>query len=295
MGLARRVKRAIKELLGLSQWDDASRAKEAPYTLRSFEDQLYEALIAPGSTVFDIGANRGVVSQLCARLTGPSGQIYAFEPLWPVYELLCRNLRTVPKHAGSVVAVPYALGDREGSAIFTVPSDDLAMASLAPANNWRQVTNAATVRNYHGSIIRLDDFLSTRQVRMPDFMKIDVEGAELFVLRGAKSLFASGARPAMLIEIFAPWEKAFEYGPWDVLSLLGSYGYQFFFACRDGLIAHNPTPTSPFPVGYETGYNVVAVVPDIHKDALVRLSHYLAGKGTTILEMQPPPIPNTIS
>jgi hypothetical protein len=179
-------------------------------------------------------------------------------------------------------------------AVFTVPDGRYAMASLAPSEGWRTTAKASATTTYRGRIVTIDQFLSESVARSPDFIKIDVEGAELMVLKGAADMFASGARPAMLIEIFAPWERAFGYGPWEPLELLHRLGYQLFFACPAGLVPHTPTAESPFPPAYVDGYNVVAVSPSHHARQLSNMAPLLAGDHSSVLPMSPPPIPNHI-
>ena len=123
-------------------------------------------------------------------------------------------------------------------------------------------------------------------------MKIDVEGAELLVLQGARHL-VSTAQPLMLIEVFAPWEASFGYTPWEVLSMLRGWGYQFFFACPEGLVEYEPTAEKPFPESFKDGYNVVAWVPGKHADRLSTLRKLAAGS-PGVLAMGKPPVPNVI-
>lgn len=106
-------------------------------------------------------------------------------------------------------------------------------------------------------------------------MKTDVEEAELLVFIGAAEQFASGVRPAMLIEIFAPWETAFGYGPWEPLDLLQRLGYQFLFASPAGLVAHTPPAENPFSPAYVDGYNVVAISPAHHTRQLSNMARLL--------------------
>ena len=106
------------------------------------------------------------------------------------------------------------LADSERRAAINVPDGSFGMGSLADASTWATVQRGAQLRSYQVQLTTIDGFLATIGSRAPDFIKIDVEGAELFVLRGAAKLFNAGQRPLMLIEVFAPWENAFGYSPW---------------------------------------------------------------------------------
>ena len=287
MRFATRVKRAVKELLGLPQW-------EVTYQITEFEDQVYEAVIREGDHVFDVGANGGDLSVLFACLAGASGKVYAFEPVWPMYEQLCRKVQFLKSPAASIIPVPNGLAEEDRLATLQVPSNKFSRASLAPPDAWKHIQNVSQIQSFECSLLALDTFTYRTGASVPDFIKVDVEGAELLVLRGASAFFASGHRPAMLIELFAPWEKAFGYGPWEVLSLLADLGYQCLFACPSGLVEHTPTCERPFPAEYINGYNVLAVMPSAHADRIMRLSPLYAGAGGKKLPMAPPPVPNTI-
>ena len=92
-----------------------------------------------------------------------------------------------------------------------------------------------------------------------------------------------------------PWERAFDYGPWDVFTFLMEYRYKFLFACPEGLVAYAPTRARPFPSQYTSGYNVVAFNATHHRDRVRNLERLLLGVGTRILAMPPPPCPNSMA
>lgn len=269
-----RVRRAARELLGVPA--PTGPLSEHPDHL---EEQVFLAAVRPGDVCFDVGANDGQSARLFARLAGPAGRVFAFEPVWPVYERLCKALQADgpgSRPRATVVTIPAGLGEAERSATIQVPEDDFAMGSLASAETWASVLPGKTLVPYRCAIHTLDGFMKANQALPPDFLKIDVEGAELHVLRGAAGLFASGRRPLMHIELFAPWERAFGYGPWDVLAPLADLGYRFLFACPGGLLEHRPTPATPLPTEYEHGYNVIALCDAVHADraaALERLRY----------------------
>jgi hypothetical protein len=115
-----------------------------------------------------------------------------------------------------------------------------------------------------------------------DFWKIDVEGAELFVLRGASQHLAAGHRPLIAAEVYAPWEERFGYGPWEFFGPLVGLGYRFLFLCPGGLVEHLPTESAPFPPEFEQGYNVVAYVPGRHGDRIRALERLRVGTGEAL-------------
>jgi FkbM family methyltransferase len=258
----------------------------------SYEEQIYSALVRPGDVCFDVGANQGEVSLFLARLAGEAGLVVAFEPVWPVYEQLCRHVQYDTTLKAAIVTVPAGLAETEKHAEIHVPDGVFGMGSMAKAAAWRKAHAGAALESYRARFTTIDSFLLTTDLRPPTFMKIDVEGGEQFVLQGAAELFSSGQRPLMLIEVFAPWEKAFGYGPWQLLSRLIERGYLFFFACPSGLVEYLPTETRPFPLEYEQGYNIVAYCPIAHANRIRRALHLRASPTTKVLPMVPAPCPN---
>jgi FkbM family methyltransferase len=284
-----RLKRAAKELLGRMQWP-----KREAVRPRSYEEQLYAALVRPGDVCFDVGANQGDVSLFLARLAGEFGLVVAFEPVWPVYSHLCRQVQSDTTLRAPVITVPAGLADTEKDATINVPNGIFAMGSMADATAWIRAQSGALMSSYRARFTTIDSFLLGTSLQPPTFMKIDVEGAELFVLRGATELFSTAHRPLMLIEVFAPWEQAFGYQAWEPLSWLLERGYRFLFACPNGLVDHLPTEAKPFPPEYAMGYNVLAYCPTAHTNRVEGIQQLQAGRLPKLLPMYPPPRPNRI-
>jgi FkbM family methyltransferase len=123
-----------------------------------------------GGVLYDIGANAGFYTLLGSRLLGPEGQVYAFEPN-------PRNLRYLNDHLrinciGNARVFPLAVSDHAGTATFD--------ADAPPAQGGLSEGGSLTVQT-----VALDDLVASGELRPPQYMKIDVEGAELLVLRGA--------------------------------------------------------------------------------------------------------------
>jgi len=277
-----------KQLLGFQQWP------RNLVTPANFEEQIYEAIIRPGDCCYDVGANVGDVSLFLARLAGPSGKVIAFEPVLVMYEALRAAIQRDSHLKAPIITYPYGLAEAKKQTGINVPKGIFGMGSMAPRENWSRVQETHQIDIYDCRFIPLDSLISEKKQIPPDFIKIDVEGAELYVLRGASELLKR-YRPLMLIEIFAPWERAFGYGPWEVFTLLMEYGYRFLFACPQGLVAYTPSQPSPFPSQYINGYNVVAFNGNRHGDRVCNLDPLLLGVGTRILAMPPPPCPNSLT
>ena len=287
MTISTRFRRAAKELFGRRRGPRRDNLRP-----RSFEEQLYAALARRGDVCFDVDANQGDVSLYLAQLVGESGIVVAFEPAWPMYSRLCRHVQDDTSLKAPIMTIPAGLADTEKDAMLSVPNGEFGMGSMADPSAWGRAHRGAAIESYRARFTTVDSFLCATGLQPPAFMKIDVEGAELFVLRGAAGLFSDGHRPLMLIEIFAPWEKAFGYRPWDPFSWLLELGYRFLFACPNGLVDYLPTEAEPFPPEYEMGYNVLAYSPAAHAERVDGAKQLRAGALTKLMPMAPPPRPN---
>ncbi|HSF39046.1 MAG TPA: FkbM family methyltransferase [Thermoanaerobaculia bacterium] len=188
-------------------------------------------LVRPGAVVFDVGANLGYYTVLFSHLAGPAGEVHAFEPVPGTFRRLEENLAR-ERRFGNVRAHRLAVGDRPGTAVLYLPGEDHGQASLArhAAGSW-SVGEAVT--EHACAMTTLDAYARERGVSRVGFVKCDVEGAELAVLRGAASLLARH-RPVLHLEVSADWTHDFGYGPGDLAAFLTGLGYAGFRLLRDG-------------------------------------------------------------
>jgi len=163
---------------------------EKYYWLGTHEERVQEILareVRAGSVVYDIGAHAGFFSLLSSRLAGADGRVLAFEPRAENIERLRRNIAA--NSAGNVEVVPAAASDRAGEAPFVMHASTLEGYLAADGE-----ISAARVRT------ETIDALVAGGMTPPDLMKIDVEGAEAAVIRGAARTI-DAYRPLMLIEV----------------------------------------------------------------------------------------------
>jgi FkbM family methyltransferase len=162
------------------------------------EPQVQEAMLAylrPGMTFYDLGANIGFFSLLAARLVGEQGRVIAFEADPEIAARLREHIER--SQFRWVTVVEKAVWSEASRVLFeridpeTSPDRGLGhVVGEAPANSSGRIIEIEAVA--------LDDF--TRTAPAPDFIKCDVEGAEVEVFRGAQRLLAEG-RPRILCEI----------------------------------------------------------------------------------------------
>jgi FkbM family methyltransferase len=150
--------------------------------------QLLRSEVRPGDSVADVGCYIGIYAIALARYVGPSGRVYAFEPNEKRCNETRRHLR-LNQVDERVELVRAAVGDQDGNVPFDSSTDSQGHISVIP--------------NEESSLVpcmRLDTFLAGRSL---DVLKIDVEGYEEFVLRGAAELLGSPERRprAIFIEV----------------------------------------------------------------------------------------------
>ncbi len=150
--------------------------------------------IKPGATVLDIGANIGLHSLLAAHLAGPTGRVHAFEPDPQSLRFLLENVRI--NEMENVTVWSVALSDREDVAEIHI---DLKTARATSMIEGHQAPLDEAPRQKLMVAATTLDALSLGEV---DFAKIDVEGAELAVLSGARRLIED-SRPVVVIEVGA--------------------------------------------------------------------------------------------
>ena len=164
---------------------------------RIFFDGYYELpviewlrrTLRPTDVLWDVGANIGAIALVAARLCR---RVIAFEPDPRSIERLTRNVRI--NRAANVAVVPAALGDRTGTATLH-QSQPLNTGMSSMIDGRLRTANAIEIR-----AVSADAFLSAQPQSAPDVMKIDVEGAEHLVLRGASALLRTRRVRAIVFE-----------------------------------------------------------------------------------------------
>lgn len=172
------------------------------------EVALWRRLVKPGDVAADVGAHIGAHTLALASLVGPGGAVLAFEPQARVADLLERNLRQNGLALGHVYVYRCALGAARGWASHARPdyraTGNFGGVELAPAGDQSEPV----------SVIALDEL----DLRHLDFLKVDVEGAEVDVLNGARDTIKR-ARPV----IYAENDRADRSA--RLLRVLGFLGY----------------------------------------------------------------------
>ena len=187
---------------------------------RDYESEVhfFENAIQPGDCVIDIGANFGLYTVLAAKKAGSAGKVLAFEPFPASTEILLRNCEL--NNLGSVVKTfPCALGEEQSTASMAIHSD--------PGRNRIGSLGAAEVARVDVRVDTLDNIVKESECSRIDFIKMDVEGFEAHVLRGARETL-SRLKPVIAFELNPEACRLNGEDAADIIHVLENTGYYLF-------------------------------------------------------------------
>lgn len=181
------------------------------------EADLLTRVLAPGEVFWDVGANLGYFTLLAAARLRGSGQAVAFEPGKSAYERLTENISLNPFM--NILTYHVAVSDREGEAVlYSTPGLADGRANLYQPGDGQ--TGSEKVRT-----VTLDGWRRRQGLAPPDFIKLDVEGAELAALIGAREIIASSS-PLLLVEMKEAVFQSLGTDRGDIQDFLSRQGYR---------------------------------------------------------------------
>lgn len=188
-------------------------------TSEPLEQETLARLLKPGDVFYDIGANVGFYSTIAARIVGSEGRVYAFEPSHT-------SAASVRKNAAlngftDVEVIEAAVGERSGRARF--------IEGRLPANS-----NIVPSENGEVTVISVDEYIDSADARAPDLVMIDVEGAEIDVLRGMLRTIRE-YHPIIMCEIHWILDEFYHFRDTELIPL----GYEVT------TLTGEPFPTTP--------------------------------------------------
>lgn len=178
------------------------------FTAYEPETELLPLLVPRGGVCIDVGGNFGQFASYLARAAGPEGVVHSFEPLTyngRMFQGVMRRMKLT-----NVVFYPYAVGAKGGTLRIAVTARNTGEAHVSDAGEEVEVV---TLDEWGAHLGRLD------------FIKIDVEGFELDVLRGASGLLQR-FRPAIVCEVTVFSEERYGVPPAASFAFLRALGYR---------------------------------------------------------------------
>ena len=195
----------------------APRQRSFAYCGGDYEPHVVATLsrfVQPGMVACDVGSHLGYLALVLARLAGPSGRVYAFEPLPRHVKLLRRTLAR--NRLAQVTVVAQAVGVHTGRATLEEWPNDAMNRVVEGIADWKGKTVQVPITT-------LDDWTARVEgLHRLDLIKLDIEGQELAALQGAAGLLRR-YRPAIVCEIHR--RDDVPYRPEEIVSWLQAAQY----------------------------------------------------------------------
>ncbi len=174
-----------------------------------------QALLKPGGTFVDVGANKGDFALLAAKSAGETGRVICVEPEPSNATWIRRNIEL--NGYRNITVCDLALSDHDGEALL----------HLGTKSGFHTLLSGALQRDVGSLVVKtrkLDSLLEELGATKVDVLKIDVEGAELQVLKGAVETLRANPKIVLLIDIHPP----LGVNPSEVFAFLNSLGLSVY-------------------------------------------------------------------
>lgn len=186
----------------------------------TLETEFVKSEVTKGDVVIDIGANIGYYSLILAKIVGDKGKVFAFEPAPDNFSLLKKNIEI--NDYKNVVLENLAISDKNGNIELYLSQESMGWHRIYPSKYCGE--NHVKVK-----MVTLDDYF--KEISLKDkisFVKMDVEGAELGVLRGMTSILKNNKRLTLLLEFVPHYIREFGSNPKELLDILKEQRFEIF-------------------------------------------------------------------
>jgi FkbM family methyltransferase len=215
---------AVSKAYGIKAFFPRHDQRSAPLECLNFgsyeekELQVILQIIPKHGNFLDIGANIGWYSLIVAKLYKKL-KVHSFEPIKKTYDFLLKNIKC--NFLSNVKAYNFGFYNKNKKIIFYTYSEGTGNSSI------KNLSKRRNVELQMSTVKVLDDFINKKKIKV-DFIKCDVEGAELFVFLGAKKVL-SDSKPIVFCEMLRKWCKKFKYHPNQIIFFFKSIGYKCFY------------------------------------------------------------------
>ncbi len=180
-----------------------------------YKFKLFSNLVKKNMTVIDVGANKGCFSLLSAKLMGDCGRVLSFEPEPENCSWILRSIKV--NNYKSISLFQLALSDSDGTAELYI-GEKSGFHSLLPQLDKPKPEKMTVIQK------RLDTVLSENKISKVDLIKIDVEGAELQVLKGAVEIIKQNNNLKIILDLHP--QKGVDI--YEIYDFLLKYGYKLY-------------------------------------------------------------------
>ena len=189
------------------------------------EIRFFRDVVKPGMTVFDVGANVGLYSVISGNAVGQSGRVWSFEPFPPIAMYLRENVCL--NDLINVTVVEKAVSDLMGTFDFHVFPEGCDVYNSLGAKE-RPEEKLHAVEKILVEVTTIDAFAGEAGIEKIDILKIDVEGAEERVLKGAEQLIRRSPNVQIVIEIYEPSAQQCGCSSQRLIEMLEGWGFSMF-------------------------------------------------------------------
>lgn len=196
--------------------------------INPFETKILRTILQDNDIFFDVGAYIGWYSLNASQKVGKKGKVFAFEPNPSVAKLLEANCRR--NKFNNIIIQKVALSDSNGYQDFWMGGEDM-LGSLKKENTSRFSKKIKSIRV---KINTLDTFFKERKIKKIRLIKIDAEGSDLQVIKGARSILKKFS-PYLIIEVFGLTQETDKKRDEEIISYLSRFGYKPYELTLDGL------------------------------------------------------------
>lgn len=178
-----------------------------------------------GDVFIDAGANIGSYTLIAAKQVGSTGRVFAFEPAGEIYNRLYENF-TLNEYE-NVKAEKKALLDKNMTIdLFLAKKINLGMSSI-----YHHDTESGRVEKVEA--VKLDDYVNNQNIKRIDLLKIDVEGSEMYALKGMQKTLEKH-KPKILIELKEENHFQSDHSINEIISYLNDMGYEQWIIDDEG-------------------------------------------------------------
>lgn len=177
----------------------------------------FQRVIGNGTVILDIGANIGFHTLYFSELSGPAGTVVAFEPIESNFNALKENIRL--NNSKNIIAVQTALGEKAETLNVYIDAGNTNPGAFSLFEKRGSNTEIPVAKG--------DDELARLNISHVDFIKVDVEGFEIPVLRGLMETIKR-CRPTIVFEYDRNYQRRYSFSDIEIFDLLKNCGYSFF-------------------------------------------------------------------
>jgi FkbM family methyltransferase len=214
----------INENLVIHHYQDSLLSREIFDGFEEDELLFIKKFLRESDYFLDVGANIGFYSLHAAQIVGLEGKVFAFEPTPKTFSRLLENVR-INKFENTISCHNIGLSENKGILKLNVSTDGHDAWNTFASPTYDYFTNQIDI-----PVNTLDDVLISNNidVKKISLIKVDVEGWEVFVFRGAENFLKAEDSPALLVEFTE--EFAFSAGTscHELYDLIKSYGYNWY-------------------------------------------------------------------